>query len=401
MIGRALLFLLPFAVAAVPVFELEGPWFDVDFVQGPTNGVRVCDHAEGRTLEPIQPLAAATPAGIQARVRYADDDIPAARHLPDLSSRGVQAALTVAQRADGAFAFYGWTAQGWVELAGATPRLDADIDIRADVDASVSPATVRFAADGVALVAALDGTTRVFPAGGASGARIAAVDLEGAGEALSVAGERAFMERVAAVVRGDQVAYYPDVASARRASTVDGAVTLLRPATISVADLSGMLKVHGTALSGDRPALTVAGDAAAWARAKPLIELPAGFAGEGALLAPATDAALAALHVHGDAGMACTVFPREGVLQVREEPVPLDTGGFVAFWTVPEGARTFLRGLGEMPCGSENAFYVNGRGELVLCQTNAFTGKLVVEGDPRLVTCFADDFSRALRFFVR
>lgn len=400
MIVRAFLLMLPLAVAAAPTFELTGPWFDVDFARGATNGVTVCDTAEGRTLAPTQQLAASTPAGIRARVRYADEDIPGVRRLPDLSARGVQAALTVAQRMDGAFAFYGWTADGWIELEGAVPQVDTDIDIRADVDASRAPATVRYSADGVPLVACGSGGGALAVA---EARGVAAVDLVGAGDVSEVSGERELVERVAAVVRGDEVAYCPDLASARRTAKNGGAVTLLRPTTVAaVDDLYGRLALHETALAGGVSALTWAGDVAALSGEKALIELPAGFTGDGALWSPASPEALAALHVHGAAGVPCTVYPHaDGGLHVREERLPLDDGGYVAYFTVPEGARTFLRGLSDSQCGTENTLYVNGLGELVLCQTNAFTGRLVIEGDPQLVKYATDDFSRALRIFIR
>lgn len=171
---------------------------------------------------------------------------------------------------------------------------------------------------------------------------------------------------------------------------------------VSAGDLYGTLALHEGALAGGAPALTWMGDIAALAGEKALIELPEGFSGDAALWSPASPEALAALHVHGAAGVPCTVHPHaDGGLHVRTERLPLDDGGYGAYFTVPEGARTFLRGLSDGSCGTENALYVNGLGELVLCQTNAFTGKLVIEGDPRLVRYAGDNFSRAVRIFVR
>lgn len=366
---------------AAPQFELMSDWFAYDTAEGVTNGVAVTSTSAGLVFTPVSPLLATAPAAVEATVVFSEADVGAARQLRPLSA-DVPFALTVASTEKARLAFFGWTAEGWVELAGFEPTIGQPVDVRAEIDFGVVPAGVRYSAGGILLSSADSEAKNVFQSAETAANRFDAIVAEGDIGVRAASATRELIERVAAVVVGETVAgYFPTLAAARTAAAQNGgAVTLLRRTSLDdPRALKGETIVNPTALRGGTTALHYTGDVSALAKTRAVVRLPEGYAADQPFFSPDSSEALAALHVHGDEGAVYTLYPKDGAFNLRKDTLVSDGGNFTASFTVPEGGRSFLRGLKDGWCGSENALYVNGLGALVLCGTNAFTGKVFVE----------------------
>ena len=371
---------------ATPQFELSRTWFGMESAPAVTNGLTVAKTAAGLVFTPQEAMPATAPVSLRATVVFAEDDVGAARRLAP-PAVDVPFALTVAATARARLAYFGWTADGWVELAGAEPAIGMSLAVGVDVDFGVSPAEVRYVANGATLTSA-DGSGRsAFVSAVSAADRFDGLVSEGHVEVVRLAGERELIERVAAVVKDDAVTgYFPTLAAARAVAATDGgAVTLLRRATLAdPTGLDGVFDVNGSALKGGAAVLTYTGDPDALAKVRSVVQLPQGYDLDIPFFSPASAAALAALHVHGDEGVPYTLYPKNGAFNLRKDELGHDGGDFTAFFTVPEAGRSYLRGLKDEMCGSEKALYVNGLGELTLCGTNGFSGRVFLEAS-RLV----------------
>ena len=376
-----ILMLAALPAVAAPEFELKSDWFAYDAAEGVTNGVALTSTSTGLVFTPVSPLLASAPATVEATVVFSEADVGAARQLRPLSA-DVPFALAVASTGKARLAFFGWTAEGWVELSGFEPTIGQPLDVKAEIDFGVVPAEVQYSAGGVLLVSADSAAKSVFRSAVAAANRFDAIVAEGDIGVRAASATRELVERVAAVVVGETVAgYFSSLAAARAAAALDGgAVTLLRRTSLDdPRALEGETIVNPTAFRGGTAALNYTGDLSALAKTRAVVRLPEGYDADQPFFSPDSSEALEALHVHGDEGAVYTLYPKDGAFNLRKDALVADGGNFTASFTVPEGGRSFLRGLKDGRCGSENALYVNGLGALVLCGTNAFTGKVFVE----------------------
>lgn len=375
-----------FVLAALPAFgapefELRSGWFAFDAPLALTNDVTLACEDTRKTFTPTVQLPAHSPAAIDARVIFGEADVGAARQLRALPATS-ETALTVASNDRGELAYFGWTANGWIELSGATPALNTPLHLRIETDTSIEPATIRFSADGQFLSAANDSTHITFASALPADSLFASVQATHDLKVESVTGERELTERVAAVVTGESVVgYFSSLAAARHhAAEVSGEVTLLRPTSVSdPRDLDGTFRIADSAVCDKQPVLTYVGDPTQLAGTHALISLPEGNLPTIPFAAPADPALLATLHLHGDAGFVYSLYPSTDTYHLTRQALQQDRGAFTAFLTTPERGRSFLRGLADGTCGSENALYVNGLGSLDLCAADAFTGEIYLE----------------------
>jgi len=364
---------------AEPEYELWTHWFDCDAVRGVTNGVACARTEAGLSLTPRVTMPSASAAVLESTCVFSEADVGAARELVACRD-DVQLALSVASTAKARLAYFAWTADGWTELAGSEPVIGRPVAFRFELDYGQTPAVVRLFANGVALAAAEGSRREVLPLAAASERRLGALAAGGAIEMPVASGEREQVDNVVAVVQDDRVVGYHATLDAARAAAGAGRVVILRRTTLRDASaLSGETEIHASALGGTAPALTYVGDASRLAQAEPVLALPRGWTGDAPLIAPPASNVLAAVHLHGDEGVPYALYPSEDALRVRRDELNVDGGAFTAFLTVPENGRSFLRGLRDGMCGSENALYVNGIGSLTLCGTNEFTGSVFVE----------------------
>lgn len=306
--------------------------------------------------------------------------------LPDLSAAGARGAVLAANRHPRGPVFFGWTRDGWVELAGAVPdEGDAPQEVSIELDASVSPATVSYAVDGVRLVSADDATRTRFPLGAQGGPDGAPLAMRGAGRLDAFSARYASRDRAAAVRRTDGTwRYFPDAASASAAAREAGGVAVvLRPADLP--EPSGVpLALAPDLMAASRPPLRFAED---WpAGAEQVVRLPAGSWSNVLLAEPAR--AVRNLHVHGEPGRVYRLEPdlAADVVRLSVQDVNLDPGAFTGWLSIPEGGRLFAAGLRDARLGSERSLCVQGDGVLTLCGTNEISGGVQLESG-KLALC--------------
>ncbi len=377
----------------------EVPWFAVNFAQpwedsagswtATPNAEASCEWTaasarlsfEGYTNAPVAfaPTVAPGqgPAVIETTVRLVD--LAISRTIPAIPEDGARGALSVVMRADRrSLVYMGLTAQGWVELAGATPEVDAEAVYRISYDATISPPRVSYSVDGKGLVSAADASVSSFEARVASGT--SQVEFYGAGEVSSLAGSRELMERQAAVVRRDgSFDYHADLAAACGAATNGAEVVLLR----RVAAMDWAATSNGTPLRLDtrlvgsrQPIFAWQGDLPSDAQLP--LDMPSGSAVDCILFSAADAAAQSAVHVHGDPGVVYTLGPDASGVRLRSGAVSLDPAGLVGFLSVPEDAHAFVGNLGAGDLGTLQCLYLQG-GETTLCGTNTYSGATVLE----------------------
>lgn len=309
--------------------------------------------------------------------------------LPDLSAAGARGALLAANRHPRGPVFFGWTRDGWIELAGAAPgEGDALQEVSVELDASVSPATVSYAVDGVRLVSAADASRARFPAGAPGGTDGAPVAMRGAGRLGAFSAACASPDRAAAVRRADgDWRYFADVASAAAGARESGGeLVLLRRAELA-APVGAPLALAPELMAASRPPLRFAGD---WpAGAEQVVRLPAGSWRNVLFAEPSR--AVRNLHVHGEPGRVYRLEsdPAADAVRLSAEDVQLDAGAFTGWLAIPEGGRLFAAGLRDAGLGSERSLYVQGNGVLTLCGTNEISGGVQFESG-RLVLCTPD-----------
>ena len=376
----------------------EAPWFAVDFAQPwedsagswtvTSNAEASCEWTaasarlsfEGYTNAPVAfaPTVAPgqEPAVIEATVTLVD--LAISRTIPAIPEDGARGALSVVERADRSLVYMGLTAQGWVELAGATPEVGVEAVYRISYDASISLPRVSYSVDGKGLVSAADAKVSSFEARVASGT--SQVEFYGAGEVSSLAGSRELPERLAAVVRRDgSFDYHADLAAACGAATNGAEVVLLR----RVAAMDWAATSNGTPLRLDARLAGSRQPIFAWQGELPSdaqlpLDMPSGRAVDCILFSAAGAAAQSAVHVHGDPGVVYTLGPDASGVRLRSGAVSLDPAGLVGFLSVPEDAHAFVGNLGAGDLGTRQSLYLQG-GETTLCGTNTYSGATVVE----------------------
>ena len=376
----------------------EAPWFAVDFAQpwensagswtATSNAGASCEWTaasarllfEGYTNTPVAFAPAVAPgqepAVIETTVTLVD--LAISRTIPPVPEDGARGALSVVERADRSLVYMGLTAQGWVELAGATPEIGAEAVYRISYDATLSPPRVSYSVDGKGLVSAADATVSSFEARVASG--MSQVEFYGAGEVSSLAGSRELPERQAAVVRRDgSFDYHADLAAACGAATNGAEVVLLR----RVAAMDWAATSNGTPLRLDARLVGSCQPIFAWQGELPsdaqlLLDMPSGSAVDCILFSVAGAPAQSAVHVHGDPGVVYTLGSDVSGVRLRSGAVSLDPAGLVGFLSVPEDAHAFVGNLCAGDLGTLQSLYLQG-GETTLCGTNTYPGVTVLE----------------------
>lgn len=372
----------------------EAPWFAVDFSQPWQDAAgtwsvpppdATCDWTAAAARLAFAGLTNATvaftPAEVPARGATTVEatmtlvDASLSRKLPDIpAARGALAVVELNHRP----VYVGWTADGWVELAGATPAVDRPTVCKIAFDDTVSPPRVSYAVDGRWLAAASNADVSAFAT--ADTGETPRVELYGAGEISSLAGSRELAARQAAVVRPDgSFDYHADLAEACGAATNGAEVLLLRrvEAMDWTATANGVpLRLAARLANARLPIFTLAEEPPPDARLP--LDMPPGTAVDCLLFSAADAAAGGAVHVHGDPATVYTLSSGADGVRLRSGSLPLDIGGFVGYLAVAEGDRAFVGGLLPGDLGSRESLYVQG-GDVTLCGTNAHAGATVVE----------------------
>ena len=382
------------ALADVPT--PEAPWFAIDFTQPwqATCGTwTVPDGADclwtasparmefsGLTNSTLAfaPSASAVGAVVSVEATLTLNDNSITTKMPDLPIGSARGALAVLEKSNHSLVYLGLSAQGWVELAGATPVLDQTVVFRIAYDTS-SPPRVSYFIDGRMLTDASDESASSFETVDTQSSP--SVELYGAGEISALAGSCELVERQAAVVQANgSFSYHADIAEACSAATNGAEVMLLRP----VRDLDWSATSSGTPLRlasrlvhSRQPLFTLGGEVPPGARLA--LDMPSGEAVDCVLFGPVDSAAQDAVHVHGDPAVVYTLLPDDTVgVRLRSGSVSLDPGGFLGFLSVPYGAHAFVGGLSAGDLGTTGSLYLQG-GAVTLCGTNTYTGATVVE----------------------
>lgn len=306
--------------------------------------------------------------------------------LPDLAAAGARGAVLAANRHPRGPVFFGWTRDGWVELAGAVPDGgDALQEVSVELDDAVSPAAVSYAVDGVRLVAADDVSRTRFPAGAPAGTDGAPLAMRGAGRLGAFSAVREASERTAAVRQADGTwRTFADVPSAAAAARDAGEEVVVLRRTELARPSAAPLALTPDLLAASRPPLRVA---ESWpAGGEQVVRVPAGTWSNVLFAEPAR--AVRHLHVHGEPGRVYRLEPDAAADAVRlsVEEVHLDAGAFTGWLRIPEGGRLFAAGLADVQMGSDRSLYVQGNGVLTLCGTNGISGGVQVESG-RLEFC--------------
>ena len=309
--------------------------------------------------------------------------------LPDLSATGARGALLAANRHPRGPVFFGWTRAGWVELAGAVPdEGDALQEVSVELDATVAPATVSYAVDGVRLVSADDASRARFPAGAPRGKEDAPVAMRGAGRLGAFSAACALRDRTAAVRQADgSWRYFADVPSAAAAAREAGGEVAVLARTDLSEPSAAPLALAPDLMAASRPPLRFTGD---WPEGtEQVVRLPAGSWRNVLFAEPAR--AVRNLHVHGEPGRVYRLAADAAADAVRlsVEDVQLDAGAFTGWLAIPEGGRLFAAGLRDAGLGSERSLYVQGNGVLTLCGTNEVSGGVRLESG-RFALCTPD-----------
>ena len=386
--GALLLAVLSAAVASADVPSAFVTWFAGDFAATNSPGAWRLDAEGWLGFTP----EASRPAGDALEVRTFRASMrpfSSRAALPDLSATEARGALLAANRHPRCPVFFGWTCDGWVELAGAVPdEGDALQEVSIEIDASVVPATVSYAVDGVRLVSADDVLRARFPVGAPRGTDVAPLAMRGAGILGAFSAACASPDRAAAVRLSDgSWRYFTDVPSAAAAARASGGeAVVLRRAELA-APVGAPLALAPELMAASRPPLRFAGD---WpAGAEQVVRLPVGCWRNVLLAEPAR--AVRNLHVHGEPGRVYRLESDAAADAVRLSvaAVPLDAGAFTGWLAIPEGGRLFAAGLRDAGLGSDRSLYVQGNGVLTLCGTNEISGGVQFESG-RFALCTPD-----------
>lgn len=350
-----------------------------------TNFTPIVEHAynqEAFTFSPAQSAAPETVTRITANAQLSA--FGANEALPDLTGNARAALLIAERKADKRLAYFGWTASGWVELAGSEPNEDAEVDLHAEIDDSVEPAEVSYSANGILLHSAADSSRTIFTTMNAANAP-SIIALTGDASMSYASGSYEDPSRSAAVVQQNgSFAYYPNVRAAIDASTESGGKPMvLRRTQVdeSIVGLENPILLNDPLFNSARPTLMF-NDGIKGELLVSMENAPASI--DMCIAAPAS--AIANLHIHGEDGVAYILTPDSAGVHLKSTSIPKDSGEFTGWFSIPDNGRIFLSGLADSMLGSNKTLFVQGNGSLTLCNTNSATGGITVESG-ELVFC--------------